>query len=178
MGLNIYHSHECGIQLTSSFNPLSNNITREGDIRMLITMKSITHEMSACVLATVSSQKPYCSIMSYVTDDACHNIYMASSRNTKKYRNLKENPAVSILIDNREAGAMNKDVPIKALTVEGVFHEILDRDEKEIISLKLRERHPGLKEFMDDPDTEVFCIRIISFMLLNGLKDAYYERVT
>ena len=142
---------------------------------MLKIIKSITQDTGTCVLATVSTQKPYCSLMSYVTDDACHNIYMASGRNTKKYQNLKENPSASLLIDNREAVAREKDISIKALTVEGIFHEIPDKNEKEIITLKLRERHPDLKELLDDPDTEVFCIRIISFMLLDGIKDAYYE---
>jgi nitroimidazol reductase NimA-like FMN-containing flavoprotein (pyridoxamine 5'-phosphate oxidase superfamily) len=48
----------------------------------------------ACVLATVSGKEPHCSLMSYATDDDCREIYMATRRDTKKYRNLAANPSV------------------------------------------------------------------------------------
>ena len=33
-----------------------------------------------------------------------------------------------------------------------------------------------LKPFADDPDAEVFAVKVKSFQLLDGVKDAYYEK--
>lgn len=57
---------------------------------MLERMKQLVREKDICVLATVSGSKPHCSLMAYVTDEDCREIYMVSRRQTGKYRNLKK----------------------------------------------------------------------------------------
>ena len=69
---------------------------------MLKEMKALVKDKNICVLATAAGGKPHCSLMAYVTDENCEEIYMVTLRSTRKYRNLTENPAVSLLIDNRE----------------------------------------------------------------------------
>ena len=69
---------------------------------MLSTMKNLAKEKDMCVLATASGGAPHCSLMAYVTDEDCSEIYMATQRNTQKYKNVLENPFVSLLIDTRE----------------------------------------------------------------------------
>jgi nitroimidazol reductase NimA-like FMN-containing flavoprotein (pyridoxamine 5'-phosphate oxidase superfamily) len=59
---------------------------------MLKEMKNLAKEETICVLATVNREKPYCSLMAYVTDENCEEIYMVTLRNTQKYKNLNENP--------------------------------------------------------------------------------------
>ena len=68
---------------------------------MLETMKAMVQERGTCVLATASEGKPHCSLMTYVANDNCQEIYMVTQKNTKKYKNLMDNPHVSLLIDNR-----------------------------------------------------------------------------
>ena len=84
---------------------------------MLAEMKALAREQNTCVLATVGGQKPHCSLMAYVTDENCTEMYMVTHKNTNKYKNLIENPSVSLLIDTREISPRTK---AKALTVEGV----------------------------------------------------------
>ena len=74
---------------------------------MLERMKAVVREKDICVLATVSGDKPHCSLMAYAADDDCREIYMVTHRKTNKYKNLKENPAVSLLIDTREERCSN-----------------------------------------------------------------------
>ncbi|MBW2515274.1 MAG: pyridoxamine 5'-phosphate oxidase family protein, partial [Deltaproteobacteria bacterium] len=88
---------------------------------MLTEMKDLARQKDICVLATVAGQKPYCSLMAYVTDDNCEKIYMVTHRNSTKYQNMLKNPAVSLLIDTREKSPRSQ---AKALTVEGVFRKI------------------------------------------------------
>ena len=145
---------------------------------MLERMKALVREKDICVLATVSGGKPHCSLMAYVADDDCREIYMVTHRETNKYKNLKENPAVSLLIDTREERGASPGFEARALTVSGVFQEIGKEDKREGVRARLLERHPHLGEFVNHPGAELLSIRVISFLLLDGLTDAHYEKVT
>ncbi len=78
-----------------------------------------------CVLATVSEGTPHCSLMFYAASDDGREIYMATPRNTRKYRNLVANPSVSLLIDTRHATDQGLTGPTRALTITGVLDLIL-----------------------------------------------------
>ncbi|MBW2433749.1 MAG: pyridoxamine 5'-phosphate oxidase family protein [Deltaproteobacteria bacterium] len=141
---------------------------------MLTEMKDLARQKDICVLATVAGQKPYCSLMAYVTDDNCEKIYMVTHRNSTKYQNMLKNPAVSLLIDTREKSPRSQ---AKALTVEGVFRKIEHTEKRKQVTAKLLQTHPHLDSFMQHPEAEVFCVKISSFLLLNGLQQAHFETV-
>jgi nitroimidazol reductase NimA-like FMN-containing flavoprotein (pyridoxamine 5'-phosphate oxidase superfamily) len=144
---------------------------------MLKRMKKLVKDKDVCVLATVTENVPHCSLMSYVSDRDCREIYMMTRKGTKKYRNLAANRAVSLLIDTREEDCGADRARIKALTVNGVFTMIGVKGKKKLVRQKLLRKHPQLKPFADDPDTEVFAVKVKSFQLLDGVKDSYFEKV-
>ena len=143
---------------------------------MIEKIKTLIREQSHCVLATVSDNKPHCSLMSYVPDDDCQQIYMASQRNTQKYRNLLKNPFVSLLIDTRTTDQNSAPAETHALTVTGIFSDIQDSQKKETIREKLALRHPQNKAFLQDADIGIFGIKVERFLLLEGLTKAHMER--
>ena len=142
---------------------------------MLKEMKALAKQKDMCVLATVSSGNPHCSLMAYATDDDCREIYMVTQKGTKKYKNLIKNPSVSLLIDTREERTGSRLPQAKALTIAGLFQKIDDEDKKRLARAILLERHPSLAGFIDQADAELFCIRTTSFLLLNGLTEAHFE---
>jgi nitroimidazol reductase NimA-like FMN-containing flavoprotein (pyridoxamine 5'-phosphate oxidase superfamily) len=144
---------------------------------MLETMKDIIRKNDLCVLATVSEGAPHCSLMSYVSDETVHEIYLVSHRETKKYLNLMQNPSVSLLIDNREEKTGQARSNIKALTVKGKFHAITEPAEKDAIRVRIQKQHPHLTEFLNDHNIEVFSIKIESLQLLDGVMDIFFEIV-
>jgi nitroimidazol reductase NimA-like FMN-containing flavoprotein (pyridoxamine 5'-phosphate oxidase superfamily) len=144
---------------------------------MIEKMKDIVKSNDLCVLATVSEGKPHCSLMSYISDEEGQEVYLISHKQTKKYSNLMENPTVSLLIDTREQEKGQRRVYIKALTVSGEFQTIKEPGKKDMIRAKFLERHPHLRDFIKDPRTEIFSIKIKSFQLLDGVKDAFYEAI-
>jgi len=144
---------------------------------MLEKMKDIVKGNDLCVLATVSEGKPHCSLMSYISDEKGQEIYLISHKQTKKYVNLLKNPKVSLLIDTREEKKGQRRIDIKALTVSGEFQTIKDFGKKEFIRTKFLKRHPHLADFLNDPGAEIFSIRIKSFQLLDGVKDAFFEAI-
>jgi nitroimidazol reductase NimA-like FMN-containing flavoprotein (pyridoxamine 5'-phosphate oxidase superfamily) len=142
---------------------------------MLDKMKALVREKDMCVLATVSNNRPHCSLMAYIANDACTEIYMVTFKDTKKYRNLRENPWVSLLIDTRDEDRGSRRPQAKAITVTGVFEEIGDNNMRDQIREALMRRHAQLEGFADHADAEVFSIRIYSFLLLDGLTNSYFE---
>ena len=144
---------------------------------MLKKMKKLVKDKDVCVLATVTNNVPHCSLMSYVSDRDCREIYMMTRKATKKYRNLAANKTVSLLIDSREEDCGADRARIKALTVNGVFSTIRDKAKKKLIRQKLLKKHPQLKPFAEDPDAEVFAVKVKSFQLLDGVKDSYFEKI-
>ena len=146
-------------------------------MKMLEKMKDIVKGNDLCVLATVSEGKPHCSLMSYISDDEGQEIYLISQKQTKKYFNLMENPTVSLLIDTREEGKGQRRIYIKALTISGEFQTINDPGKKDLLRSKFLKRHPHLTDFLNDSGAELFSIKIKSYQLLNGVKDAFFETI-
>jgi len=141
---------------------------------MLAEMKALAKEKNICVLATVADRKPHCSLMAYATDENCTEMYMVTHKNTNKYKNLMENPSVSLLIDSREISPQSK---AKALTVEGVCAAIKSEEKRKTVQAKLLAVHPHLSEFIRHPEAVILCVRIRSFLLLNGLQEAHFQSV-
>lgn len=144
---------------------------------MLEKMKELVRQKDTCVLATVGQGCPHCSLMAYVTDDDCGEIYMATQKDSRKYRNLMENPLVSLLIDTREDHHGQKGADSKALTVAGTLQQTDNPVKYDSIREKLLTRHPRLNDFLNQPDATIICIKISSFLLLHGLTDAYFEEL-
>jgi len=130
-----------------------------------------------CVLATVSGNRPHCSLMSYTADPQGREIYMITLRNTQKFANLLANPQVSLLIDTREEDAGSRGGRTKAVTVTGVFQAIGDQREKGAVCAQLAAAHPQLRELAGHPDAEPFSIRVESVQLLDGITDSYFEEL-
>lgn len=141
---------------------------------MIEVMKTLAREKDVCVLATASGEGPYCSLMAYATDEQCREIYMVTRRDTRKFRNLTENPSVSLLIDTREERRGSRLSEAKAMTVSGVFERIEEERERGMVRERLLKRHPQLRVFLDHPDSELIRVRIRSFLLLQGLTDAQF----
>jgi nitroimidazol reductase NimA-like FMN-containing flavoprotein (pyridoxamine 5'-phosphate oxidase superfamily) len=142
------------------------------DIQALIQTNKI------CVLATASEGEPHCSLMSYATDDDCREMYMATHKETKKYRNLTANPSVSLLVDSRQDAGAHPAAQTKALTISGTFQ--INIDEKKIAAARARlfERHAELKNIFNDSAAEIIIVKIRAVQLLDGITDAYYEDVS
>ena len=138
---------------------------------MLEKMKELVRKKNMCVLATVSDHKPYCSLMAYITDALCKEIYMVTLKNTTKFKNLQRNPCVSLLIDTRETQPRSN---AQALTIDGVFTSLTDENKKQKIRGKMLESFPHMKDFIHHREAELIRIKINSFLLLDGVSESYF----
>jgi nitroimidazol reductase NimA-like FMN-containing flavoprotein (pyridoxamine 5'-phosphate oxidase superfamily) len=134
-------------------------------------MKNFVKKKNICVLSTISGNKPYCSLMAYITDATCKEVYMVTHKNTTKFKNLQNNPWVSLLIDSRETHPRSN---ARALTIDGVFVPLFDEDKKQKIRDKMLESFPHMKEFIHHPESELIRIKINSLLLLEGLTQSHF----
>jgi nitroimidazol reductase NimA-like FMN-containing flavoprotein (pyridoxamine 5'-phosphate oxidase superfamily) len=137
-------------------------------------IQKMISENKVCVMATVADGAPHCSLMSYATDNDCREIYVATLKDTKKYRNLTANPSVSLLIDTRDADPRGKT---RALTVTGIVQTI--NNDKKIAEIRkvLLKRHPDLKDFFNNPDSQIVVIKATALQLLDNVTDSYFEKL-
>ena len=138
------------------------------------TIRALVQQRDICVLATTEADRPHCSLMAYVVDQDCRTIYLATHRDTRKYRNLVRNPNVSLLIDNRSDGVRAKT---KALTVAGVCTPMENKALRSRIEGRMLTTHPHLKAFLAHPDAVIVSVRVVSYLLLDGVSEATYEAV-
>lgn len=146
-------------------------------MNMRTTIKDLISRMDTCVLATVSSGTPHCSLMAYAANEDCTELYMATLRNTKKFQNLTREPLVSLLIDTR---GDSRDMGLSntvALTVAGRFMPFEDPDSISAVKSNLERRHPGLASLVRDPKAEIIRIKVQSFLLLDGPRDATFVEI-
>jgi nitroimidazol reductase NimA-like FMN-containing flavoprotein (pyridoxamine 5'-phosphate oxidase superfamily) len=142
---------------------------------MIEQMKDLAKQNNTCVMATITDRKPYCSLMAYVTNRDCTEVYMVTHRQTQKYQNLMENPAVSLLIDTRDTSPRSQ---ARAMTVEGVYQKIRNLDKENKVRQKLLSAHPDFSEFLEHPEAEVLRIKIKSFLLLDGLTQSFFRDIS
>jgi nitroimidazol reductase NimA-like FMN-containing flavoprotein (pyridoxamine 5'-phosphate oxidase superfamily) len=136
--------------------------------------KTLIREQRNCVLATALENRPHCSLMAYVTNSSCDEIYLMTLKDSRKYRNMSENPAVSLLIDTRQGASRSEPAETMALTLTGRFQTIIEDTERERIRRELSRKHPGLKEFFENPEGEPVRIIIESILLMEGPTKALY----
>lgn len=140
---------------------------------MLDKVEKIIQENTLCVLCTETNGSPYCSLMTYILMDNLDTLYMISTRESRKYKNLLTNPQVSILIDTRQNHDQATAQKIASVTFEGIFQPLKD-SESQTIRTSLTNSHPELEEFLKDPNCSIFSIQLKSFLLLDGPIDSYH----
>jgi hypothetical protein len=63
------------------------------------------------------------------------------------------------------------------MTINGDYRKIESESGRKRALERLLAKHPKLKPFADDPDAEVFAVRVRSFQLLEGITDSYFAAI-
>jgi len=131
---------------------------------ILESIESLLRSQHLGVLATQGNEYPYCTLVAYAISEDLREIIFATLRDTRKYRNIKKTPSVSLLIDSR-TNQVNDFKDVEALTAVGSAEEISD----ELKSGYLRgylEKHPSLEGFAKAPDCALMNIQVTKYILV------------
>ena len=148
------------------------------DDKLRAKVRALIQEQGTCVLASASKNRPHCSLMAYATNASCNEIYLMTLKDSRKYKNMHVNPAVSLLIDTRQDTSKSDPNETMALTLSGRFQRVMEDTERKRIRKELTRRHPGLKDFFENPEAEPLRIIIESVLLLEGPTKALYGLIS
>lgn len=141
-------------------------------------VKRLIIENDLCVLATAGDRGPHCSLMFYLADEDCSHIFLATKKNTQKYQNICLNPAVSMLVDDRDKPKAPGRQGVRALTLWGRARPCSDQGQKQDILARIEARHPHLAPITQDSQVEVIIVRLDSWQLLDGVDNVRLKKHT
>ena len=111
------------------------------------------------VLATSDKGKPYTSLIAFALTPDRHTLIFATPKATRKYENMKSEPAVSILLDNRSQDAEDFH-SAQAVTLLGTAKEVRTAAQKAEYRQILVNRQPELAAFIEEPGTSLIAVTI------------------
>jgi len=129
----------------------------------------ILDQQIQCVLATMKGNQPYQHMMAFASSEDISRIYLATYKDTRKYRNMTTNPCVSLLWDNR-SGSADDHVDGLSLIASGRA-ELVAIDSTNNVSEILLKRNPALKVLLEDKSCRLFVIMIEDYQWTKGYQE-------
>lgn len=130
-------------------------------------LKELCRNQPLAVLATAAGSAPYANLVAVTFAPDLRHLFFATSRTTRKWRNLSSNPRVSLLIDNRSNRDFNQAA---AATILGTAKELIGVDREEGQNLYLA-KHPHLTDFLAGPDCALFQMTIEQIYLVTRFQE-------
>jgi len=138
---------------------------------MLEDMLALVRGNHLCVLATVHQGEPHTSLMAYLSGEGGCRVYLISSSQTQKYRNVLAEPWVSLLIDDRQEAT--QEGAIKALSLRGACAPA-PPEEQEGLKARFARELPHLAGIVADPAAVVLAVKVRAMQLLAGPTESSY----
>jgi nitroimidazol reductase NimA-like FMN-containing flavoprotein (pyridoxamine 5'-phosphate oxidase superfamily) len=138
-------------------------------------LRRLLNGQSLGVLATSGAAGIHATLVAFAATDDLRQILFATSRSTRKFAALEEDPRVALLIDDRsnEVGDFRDAV---AATAHGVASEVGQSRLAELRELYLR-KHPYLEEFVRARSCALVCIAVEIYDLVGNFQEVHILRV-
>lgn len=132
-------------------------------------LKELFASQNLAVLATHNDNRSYASLVAFASTGNLKHLLFATTRATRKYENLKANPNVALLIDNRS----NRETDFhKAVTVTatGKTAEVGTRERSRLRKLYLG-KHPHLRESVASPNCALLKVKVDKYVVVNRFQN-------
>ena len=132
-------------------------------------LKNLFSSQRLAVLATQSQEQPYGNLVAFVATNDLRHLLFATTRATRKYSNISENPRVAMVIDNRS----NQEADFHqaaAVTATGVVKEV-EGSEKEILLRLYLSGHPYLKDFVSSPTCALLRMNVETYYVVRQFQN-------
>lgn len=138
-------------------------------------LRDIFASQRLAVLATYGDGQPYINLVAFASTDDLRYLLFTTNRDTRKYRNLKENPLVAVLVDTRE-NKLSDFRKATAVTATGRARECTGSARKILIETYLT-KHPQLGQFTDSLENALFAVKIDDYVVATFNKVATLKPV-
>jgi nitroimidazol reductase NimA-like FMN-containing flavoprotein (pyridoxamine 5'-phosphate oxidase superfamily) len=131
------------------------------DLRRLV--KDLLSGQRFCVLATQGQGQPYGSLLAFAETENLKQLVFATSRDTRKFSNLKSDPRAALVIDSRSNSEADISSAV-AVTALGLAREAAGSDRDHLAGVYLA-KHPALTEFVGSADTAVCIVAVEQYIV-------------
>jgi nitroimidazol reductase NimA-like FMN-containing flavoprotein (pyridoxamine 5'-phosphate oxidase superfamily) len=151
--------------------------TRKGSVQVPARLRLLDRSQRHAVLATAAGTGPHASLIAFVLTKDGKGIVFATPKATAKYRNMKRNSRVSVLIDSRESNGKDT-LTAEAVTVYGRAREIHEGPQWAELAMLFVSKHRSLEPFVAAPSTAVMlvtisrCVHVGRFQAVTAWKPA------
>ena len=132
-------------------------------------LKDLFSSQRLAVLATQSKRQPYGNLVAFVAANDLKYLLFATTRATRKYSNISDNPRVAMVIDNRS----NQEADFHqaaAVTVTGVVEEVEGSEKETLLKLYLS-RHPYLNDFVSSPTCALLRMNVETYYVVRQFQN-------
>jgi nitroimidazol reductase NimA-like FMN-containing flavoprotein (pyridoxamine 5'-phosphate oxidase superfamily) len=130
------------------------------------TVAALLNQQVQCVLATLNDKEQALHLMAYAISTELDEIYLASLESTQKVTNMRANPNVTCLWDNRTGNNADHTAGL-AMSGFGRARELTGEYARLARSLLLQ-RNATLQELLSDPTVVIFSLRINRYQWVEG----------
>lgn len=123
----------------------------------------------SAVLATTENGQPYLSLMAFAATDDLQYLLVATYRATRKYRNIKADPRVALLVDNRTNQPSDTEQAM-AVTALGRAEEVVASDKDQFLPIFLA-KHPHLEKFVSSPECALIKVEVERFFIVSNFQE-------
>jgi len=131
-------------------------------IQPLKLVEMIMGEQYFAVLSTVGDGRPYSNLVSYAITSDLKSVVFFTDRNTRKYRYIKDNHYISLLIDNRSNQPADIEEAL-AITITGTARE--ETEGVDILKARYLARYPGLSHFVENPESALIVVSVHEYII-------------
>ncbi len=128
------------------------------------------------VLATHNKGQPYGSLVAFAATQDLNYLIFSTTRSTRKFANLSEDPRVAMVIDNRSNHPSDLRFA-RAVTATGRAEEI-PKDASEHLLKTYLNKHPHLEDFVASPSCALIRIRVEVYYLVTRFQNVVEIHLT
>ena len=142
-------------------------------------IKQILNELfisqKLAVLGTHQGGQPYGSLVAFAATSDLRNLVFATTRATRKFANLRSDPRVSMVLDNRSNRVADFRKAVAA-TALGRAREVRGKERENLAEMYLA-KHPHLKEFVGSPTCALVKMRVEVYYVVWRFQNVFEWRV-
>ena len=137
----------------------------ERTARLKEFLKDLFSSQRLAVLATQSRKQPYGNLVAFMATDDLKHLLFVTTRATRKYANISENPRIAMVVDNR-SNRKSDFHQAAAVTATGAVKETEGAERNRFQKLYLA-KHPYLKEFVSAPTCALLKVEVETYTVVN-----------
>jgi len=134
-------------------------------------LRKLLEDQPLGVLAASGSEAPHASLVAFAATEDLREIVFATSRATRKFECLRQNPNAALLVDDRSNDVRDfRDA--SAATAHGVAAEVDSGRLEELRELYLS-KHPYLDDFVRAPSCALMSIAVETYDLVGNFQEVH-----